>query len=1163
VDEIWDLEGDTNYPSTDMLEYAVASDLTNAYFYMKVAGAMMEGSQVPLMPKYRSQNNIGTLDSDLDKVPDHMDPHPFNAWDTDSDGLADDYEDVISGTNVTLADTDGDGWYDGVDFAPLDPRVPRTMPDEIPLPYRLGEDKAYIFIDSDRDIATGLIVSTQAEPLGADYVVEITGKYGHIFSKELMSYTGNGYTWEWSSLGPVPVGKDRSRLEVSVDLSMLSIDINNGLDSYFFITDWSELSYDSAFSYLTTYPYQQPSRLHNTRASNPYTSIHFHPISADIDDSGTPDYTVLDEDTPGDGVNEITGKDFSYAWIECGYNGTQIPSGSTINNLTVYMGYRNDAAWTLAPGHWGLVWSTTSEGVDNNIANYTLSTTDRDDIFTLSSGLPSVTELNSGIYLRVSGIDSDGGAWDYLDLDYLYFTVNYTVPEIVINEVNFNPGPGPYDSWNYTKNLELNASLVTDTLFDFPVLVNITDPDLKTSARADGRDIFFTLNDRETKLDHEVESYNESTGQLIAWVKIPTLSPIHNTSIFMYYGNPSSPDQSNPGGVWDENYMMVQHLEETSGTLADSTKYNNDGTGTFDSPGNINASGKIDGAVYFDGMNDFIQTDGDEMNMAQYNGTLELWVKVEDTTSTLSIFHTAENRNRGIYTEAGEFKVTMQTSIITAETVTGGTVDSSWHHLAFSWDINAGELALYIDGNLADSYSGSEWTSTARASTTRFGHSESFAVFMPAREYFNGSMDEIRVSNATRSADWISTTFNIMNSSGSFVNTGSEDFAYQYEWVELYNPGSVAVDLSGWNLTDNDGNKFSLSTAGSLAPGGYLICHLAQNGTNSSTDVYGQIINEVTLQPDGTAGKDNYLDANFANVNYGSSTNLRVENTFKEQRPIIEFNLGSIPSSGIISSDVMLYRYNGAPSLDYDVNVYRVTQAWTEAGSNWDDYDGLNDWPVNNNGGDYDTTVLDTASVLGGEDGWYSWNITDTMVGWKESSFANYGLLFIGEAGTAITDFYSSDYAVDTSLRPKLIVKYYNSSIGSIFETNDDLALLDGNDNIADYVAWGADAGTDDDPAAIMNQWTNGAYVDTSGFTINQTLARDKYSTDTDSVTDWHNATSSKGDPYGVNATIMHTQGERNIDIPEFDEYVTGLLSVVVIVIIVTGKRRKRESKDV
>jgi hypothetical protein len=68
-------------------------------------------------------------------------------------------------------------------------------------------------------------------------------------------------------------------------------------------------------------------------------------------------------------------------------------------------------------------------------------------------------------------------------------------------------------------------------LANFPVLVSVTDANLKSLGNGgnvgknDGTDILFTASDGATKLAHEIESYNAGTGQLIAWVSVPTVSP--------------------------------------------------------------------------------------------------------------------------------------------------------------------------------------------------------------------------------------------------------------------------------------------------------------------------------------------------------------------------------------------------------------------------------------------------------------------------------------------------------------------------------------------------------------------------------------------------------------------------------------------------------------
>jgi len=160
--------------------------------------------------------------------------------------------------------------------------------------------------------------------------------------------------------------------------------------------------------------------------------------------------------------------------------------------------------------------------------------------------------------------------------------------------------------WPYRKPIRINSSQVTSDLTNFPVLISLTDSDLKDKARSDAYDIYFTKSDGTTRLDHEIESYNSGTGELAAWVRFPNLSSTEDTIIYMYYGNPTATDQSNPTAVWDDNFTMVQHLNETgTGTRYDSTKYSNNGiTSGYD--GDEGTTGKINGADDLDGTNDYI-----------------------------------------------------------------------------------------------------------------------------------------------------------------------------------------------------------------------------------------------------------------------------------------------------------------------------------------------------------------------------------------------------------------------------------------------------------------------------------------------------------------------------------------------------------------------------
>ena len=101
-------------------------------------------------------------------------------------------------------------------------------------------------------------------------------------------------------------------------------------------------------------------------------------------------------------------------------------------------------------------------------------------------------------------------------------------------------------NWNYRKLITVNSSQVDDDFINFPMLVNITDADLRDDAQDDGDDIAFVLySDNTTQLNHEIELFNDTTGELITWVNITSLSKSSDTKIWMYYNNSACSSQEN------------------------------------------------------------------------------------------------------------------------------------------------------------------------------------------------------------------------------------------------------------------------------------------------------------------------------------------------------------------------------------------------------------------------------------------------------------------------------------------------------------------------------------------------------------------------------------------------------------------------------------------
>ena len=174
-----------------------------------------------------------------------------------------------------------------------------------------------------------------------------------------------------------------------------------------------------------------------------------------------------------------------------------------------------------------------------------------------ASGLPAGLTLSTAGQL--SGTTPTAGA----------FSVTLTVTDSAGNSgsktltltVTTNLTPGWYSTggvWTNRKKITVNTGVVTGTPTNFPMLVSVTDSNLQAVARTDGHDILFTAADGVTKLSHEIELYDPTTGTLAAWVSVPSLTG--GTGLYVYYGNSGSVDQQQATAVWDSNYKGVYHF---------------------------------------------------------------------------------------------------------------------------------------------------------------------------------------------------------------------------------------------------------------------------------------------------------------------------------------------------------------------------------------------------------------------------------------------------------------------------------------------------------------------------------------------------------------------------------------------------------------------------
>lgn len=349
--------------------------------------------------------------------------------------------------------------------------------------------------------------------------------------------------------------------------------------------------------------------------------------------------------------------------------------------------------------------------------------------------------------------------------------------------------------YSYSRTLTLAHAQVRNTdQSNFPVLISGTYSSLATAANgghvqnANGYDIIFTSDGAgQNLLKWELQSYNPATGAIIAWVQVPTVSHSTDTVIYMFYGNGSisSFQGGATGSAWDSNYAGVWHFPNGS------TLSTNDSTGqiSLTNNGATATSGEIDGGVFLN--NASYGTYGYDIEAASTalansgNKTFEAWINP-------SAFHTNAGQYTGLVTYGTSGNVVYSLSLVGAGTSTNATprfevqnsngsyqnvtanalsATGTWSHVVGV--IAGSSIYIYVNGvQYSATYSGSPATGGSGFALS-IGR-DFYDNVVPPNRWFDGAIDEVRLSTTARSADWIATEYNNQSSPSTFYSLGAE-----------------------------------------------------------------------------------------------------------------------------------------------------------------------------------------------------------------------------------------------------------------------------------------------------------------------------------------------------------------------------------------------------
>lgn len=338
-----------------------------------------------------------------------------------------------------------------------------------------------------------------------------------------------------------------------------------------------------------------------------------------------------------------------------------------------------------------------------------------------------------------------------------------------------------FAAFGYYSPVSINSAQVPSTQTDFPVLVSVTDARFKTVANSghvqnsSGFDIRPYTNSTLTTAitGYELERFNGSTGEVVMWVKVSSLTS-SSTPFVLAYGDATISTDGSSTTTWSNSFISVYHLKDgTTLSVADALGTNN---GTNHSA--TAATGKIDGG------GGFVSASSQYVDIGSYTGpsavTVSCWV---NGTSFPNAYNTTLLRNStqsqwGIMIKSngklGCFVVALSGQVSYDGTGSNTLSTGTWYLLHLTYSVSAG-LIGYV--NAASDNTAVQLGTLITAAGT--GGTDIGQDPRNAGRFWNGSLDEARIASVARSADWITTEYNNQSAPGTFETLGAESSVYQ------------------------------------------------------------------------------------------------------------------------------------------------------------------------------------------------------------------------------------------------------------------------------------------------------------------------------------------------------------------------------------------------
>ncbi len=491
-----------------------------------------------------------------------------------------------------------------------------------------------------------------------------------------------------------------------------------------------------------------------------------------------------------------SGQSFEFAENQTGTGQNWWRVNSVANTWKYIVGVRTGGAGVAGGKEYVDAVVATTSGVSNNQAT--------NSTFDVNIGRDPSQAGGAASYYFTGGIDEVTISNVARSADWIKLSFETQKPGAtsVVKGITLVPGQEDYSTWAHHRDISVNTTPsvanVTGGVGRFPLLVRLTSAqsDVFTQSGGNGYDIRFTKSNGITRLPHQRERFDTANKVAEFWVLMDSVAGNADNRLRMYWGKNGANDSSNGPAVFipSNGYLGVWHLGDATGTAGRPNSVTPGANSATPSNGVLAVPPAVSLAPVkgIIGMADSLPsgtTNGTFLDLGvlpagyqtAFTGglTYSLWANIAAGNlaySRLVDIGPISGQANELCLRRENQTANMGAELRNAGTYTGNTplapnywATGAYHHFAMAFNGTTG-VNIYMDGVPISGTLGLSLIAAPRV-VGRLGMGSPGDGNPPIL----AALDEVEISNVTRTGDWIKLSYETQKSGSTAVLLGPTD----------------------------------------------------------------------------------------------------------------------------------------------------------------------------------------------------------------------------------------------------------------------------------------------------------------------------------------------------------------------------------------------------